>query len=112
MDSKNRSPDDRVPVPSHDPAASSFPPRGFAERDRDRAREATGAGDLRVTVCYSTGRTRTTVLRSLDDDQRRLIISVPWGQPATTTLAAIADQLTEAEQAEVAAAFGLRPQEP
>ncbi len=62
---------------------------------------------MRITVCRNTGRVNTTVLRSLDDDGRRLIISIPWQQPPAETLRAIADQLTSEEAAEVARAFGI-----
>ncbi len=63
---------------------------------------------MKITICRSTGRVQTTVMRSLDSDQRRLIVSIPWDQPPTVTLATIRDQLTPEEHAEVAAAFGLR----
>jgi hypothetical protein len=62
---------------------------------------------VKITVCRSTGRVRTTVLRTLDDDQRRLVVSIPWDQHPTVTLAAVRDQLTEEEAAELRAAFGL-----
>ena len=68
---------------------------------------------MRVTLCRSTYRTTTTVMRELDDDQQRIIISVPWRQSDRETFAAVADQLTEQEAAAVAEAFGLdRPPEP
>jgi hypothetical protein len=62
---------------------------------------------MRVIVCQSTGRVRTIIMRGLVDDERRLTISTPWQQPPAETLAAIADQLTTEEAAEVARAFGL-----
>jgi hypothetical protein len=62
---------------------------------------------MRIVVCYNTGRTSVEVMRSLEHDQRRLIISAPWQQPRAATLAAIADQLTDEEAAEVARAFGV-----
>ena len=62
---------------------------------------------MRVTVCYSTGRVETTILREWTDDRRRLIVSCPWHQPARETVAKIADQLTAEELREVRAAFGL-----
>lgn len=67
---------------------------------------------MKITVCRSTGRVATTVLRGLDGDERRLIVSTPWEQPPAETLALLADQLTTEEAAEVAAAFGISPQEP
>jgi hypothetical protein len=48
-------------------------------------------------------------MRTLDNDERRLIISTPWDQPDATTIAAIWNQLTPQEQREVALAFGLDP---
>jgi hypothetical protein len=62
---------------------------------------------VRVTVCYATDRTRVDVMRTLENDRRRLIISAPWGQRPAETLAAVADRLTTQEAAEVARAFGL-----
>ncbi len=111
MDSGNPSPDR---LPTHDPAASSMPwipipssadvPEVVLQRHDD-------GGRMRVTACYSTGRTQTGLLRGLDGDQRRIVISCPWGQDPARTVAAIWNQLTPAEQVEVAAAFGLGPQE-
>jgi hypothetical protein len=62
---------------------------------------------MRITVSRSTGATRTDIMRGLDDDERRLIITTPWDQPDATTIAAIWNQLTPVEQAEVSKAFGL-----
>jgi len=62
---------------------------------------------VRITVCRSTDRTRVTVMRFLDDDQRRLIVSVLWTQQPTDTYRAVRDQLTSEEAAELAAAFDL-----
>lgn len=62
---------------------------------------------MRISVAYSTGRTETSVTRALDGQRRRLIISCPWGQPPARTVAAVWNQLTAEEQAEVAQAFGL-----
>lgn len=62
---------------------------------------------MRITVTYSTGRTETSVLRELDGQRRRLIISCPWGQPPARTVAAIWGQLSDDEQRELAEAFGL-----
>ncbi len=62
---------------------------------------------MRVTVSRSTGATRTDIARSLDDDERRLIISTPWDQPDAKTIGLIWNQLTEEEQRVVAAAFNL-----
>jgi len=90
----------RIPIPS-----SADVPQVVRERHDDGAR-------VRVTACYSTGRTQTGLLRGLDGEQRRIVISCPWGQDPARTVAAIWDQLTPAEQTEVAAAFGLGPQRP
>jgi hypothetical protein len=62
---------------------------------------------VRITTCHSTGRTETGVMRMLDGERRTLIILSPWGQPPERTIAVIWDQLTEEEQRDVAAAFGL-----
>jgi hypothetical protein len=62
---------------------------------------------VKITTCHSTGRTETGILRSLDGERRTLVIMAPWGQPVAQTISAIWDQLTDAEQVEVAAAFGL-----
>src|SRR6266567_4764546 len=59
---------------------------------------------MRITVSRSTDRTTTHLMRSLDDDERRLIISTPWDQPDAKTIGLIWNQLTEEEQRVVAAA--------
>jgi hypothetical protein len=64
-------------------------------------------GIVRITTCYSTGRTETGVLRMLDGERRSLVIMCPWGQPPAQTVTKVWGQLTPAEQREVAAAFGL-----
>ncbi len=64
---------------------------------------------MRITVSRSTDRTTTHLMRSLDDDQRRLIIATPWDQPDAKTIGLVWSQLTEEEQREVALAFGLDP---
>ena len=62
---------------------------------------------MTVTTCYSTGRVETSVMRGLgDNDERRLIISCPWGQLPIQTYMAIRHQLTDEEIAEVRKAFG------
>ena len=103
--------DDRL---DHEPAASSMPhiplPDSADACEVVLQRHKDG-GRMRVTACYSTGRTQTGLLRGLDGDQRRIVISCPWGQDPARTVAAIWNQLTPAEQVEVAAAFGLGPQE-
>jgi hypothetical protein len=68
---------------------------------------------MRITVCRNTGRVQTVVMRALDDNERRLVVSVPWDQPAVVTLAKVRDQLTEQEEVELRAALGLDlPPEP
>jgi hypothetical protein len=62
---------------------------------------------VKVTVCRSTGRTRTDVMRGLDDDERRLVISTPWDQPPAKTIAAVWDRLSPEEQHAVADVFNL-----
>jgi hypothetical protein len=62
---------------------------------------------MRVTVCHNTGRVQTTVMRALDSDERRLIVSIPWDQPPTVTLATIRGQITQEEEVELRRAFGL-----
>jgi hypothetical protein len=62
---------------------------------------------MKVIVCYSAGHVETLVMRGLVDDERRLILAVPWSQPPSTTLAAVRDRLTDEEAAEVARLFGL-----
>jgi hypothetical protein len=64
---------------------------------------------MRITVSRSTGATRTDIMRGLDDDERRLIITTPWDQPDSKTLGLIWNQLVPEEQREVALAFGLDP---
>jgi hypothetical protein len=62
---------------------------------------------MKITTTYSTGRTETGVMRLLDGERRTLVIMCPWGQPLAQTVAAIWNLLTEEEQREVVAAFGL-----
>ncbi len=62
---------------------------------------------MRVTVCRSTGRVQTMVMRALDSDERRLIVSIPWDQPGLVTMAAVRDQLTEQEEIELRQTLGL-----
>jgi hypothetical protein len=62
---------------------------------------------MRITLCRNTGRVQTIVMRALDNDERRLVVSVPWDQPAVVTLAKVRDQLTEQEEVELRAALGL-----
>jgi hypothetical protein len=62
---------------------------------------------MRITTCHSTGRTETGVMRYLDGERRTLVILAPWQQPIERTIAAVWNLLTEAEQVEVIAAFGL-----
>jgi hypothetical protein len=62
---------------------------------------------MRVTICRSIDRVATTVMRELDGEQRRLIVSVPWRQQPTDTYMAVRDQLTHEEAAALAAAFDL-----
>ncbi len=65
-----------------------------------------GWSPMRITCCYSTGRVETTVTRGLDNDERRVVISAPWGQLPVETFVKIRDQLTDEERQEVAKAFG------
>jgi len=62
---------------------------------------------VRITTCHSTGRTETGVLRYLDGERRTLVVMAPWQQPIERTIAAVWNLLTEEEQREVVAAFGL-----
>jgi len=62
---------------------------------------------MRITVCRSTERVTATVMRSMDGDQRRLIVSVPWRQRPIDTYQAVRDQLTHEEAQALAAAFDL-----
>ncbi len=63
-------------------------------------------------MVYSTGRTETGVMRLLEGQRRTLVVLSPWGQPPLETLRRVAGQLTDEEAAEVAAAFGISPQQP
>jgi len=47
------------------------------------------------------------VMRALDSDERRLIVSIPWDQPGLVTMAAVRDQLTEQEEIELRQTLGL-----
>ncbi len=68
---------------------------------------------MRITVCRNTGRVQTTVMRALDSDERRLIVSIPWDQHPTVTLATIRGQLSEQEETELRQVLGLDvPPEP
>jgi hypothetical protein len=62
---------------------------------------------MKITVCRNTGRVQTIVMRALDSDERRLIVSIPWDQHPAVTLATIRDQLTEQEETELRTALGL-----
>lgn len=62
---------------------------------------------MRVTVCRSTDRTAAAVMRTMDGDQRRLIVQVPWTQRPSETNQAVRDQLTAEEAQALAAGFGL-----
>jgi hypothetical protein len=61
---------------------------------------------MRVTTCYSTSRTVTTVMRGLDGDERRVIICCPWGQLPIETYIAVRHLLTQEEIRAVREAFG------
>jgi hypothetical protein len=117
--------DDGKPIwPDHDPVASGsgaryrsivpapIPIPSSADVPEVVLQRHDDGGRMRVTACYSTGRTQTGLLRGLDGDERRIVISCPWGQDPARTVAAIWDQLTPAEQVEVAEAFGLGQQQP
>jgi hypothetical protein len=62
---------------------------------------------MRVTVCRSTWRTTATVARTLDGEQRHLIISTPWRQQPSETYTSVRDQLTSEEAVALARAFDL-----
>jgi len=62
---------------------------------------------MRVTVCRSTWRTTATVARTLDGEQRHLIISTPWRQQPSETCTSVRDQLTSEEAVALARAFDL-----
>jgi hypothetical protein len=62
---------------------------------------------MRITLCRNTGRVQTIVMRALDNDERRLVVSVPWDQDPTITMAKVRDQLTEEEEVELRTALGL-----
>jgi hypothetical protein len=62
---------------------------------------------MRVTLCRSTWRTTATVPRTLDGQQRHLVVSVPWTQRPIETWQEIRDLLTPEEQEALAAAFDL-----
>jgi hypothetical protein len=62
---------------------------------------------VRITVCRSVDRLTTTVMRTMDGDQRRLIVQTPWRQPPSETYQAVRDQLTAEEAQALAAAFDL-----
>jgi hypothetical protein len=62
---------------------------------------------MRVTLCRSTWRTTATVSRTLDGQQRHLVVSVPWTQRPIETWQEIRDLLTPEEQEALAAAFDL-----
>jgi hypothetical protein len=62
---------------------------------------------MRVTVCRSTGRTTATVSRTLNGDQRHLVVSVPWTQRPIQTWQEVRDLLTPEEAQALAAAFDL-----
>jgi hypothetical protein len=65
---------------------------------------------MRITHSRSTGAARTTIMRTLgDDNERHLVIRTPWQQPDAKTIAAVWNDLTDEEQREVAAAFGIDP---
>jgi hypothetical protein len=62
---------------------------------------------MRVTVCRNTGRVQTIIMRALENEERRLIVSCPWDQDAVVTLSLVRDQLTEQEEVELRQALGL-----
>jgi len=67
---------------------------------------------VRITVCRNTGRVQTTVMRALDSEERRLIVSIPWDQHPAVTLAKVRGELTEQEETELRQVLGLdRPPE-
>lgn len=62
-------------------------------------------------MCRSTDRTAATVLRELDGEERRLIVSVPWAQRPIETYQAVRPLLSREEAEALAAAFDLDPPE-
>jgi len=64
-----------------------------------------------ITMVYAPTRDEVSIMRVLDGERRRLCILCRFGQRPAEVYAAIADQLTTEERDEVAAAFGLSPQQ-
>jgi hypothetical protein len=62
---------------------------------------------MRVTVCRSTWRQTATVSRTLDGEQRHLVVSVPWTQQPIETYTQVRSMLTDDEAAALADAFDL-----
>ncbi len=62
---------------------------------------------MTIVTVYAPLRDEVTVMRVLDGERRRLAILCRFGQSLAEVYAAVADQLTDDEQVEVAAAFGL-----
>jgi len=62
-------------------------------------------------MVYAPTRDEVSIMRVLDGERRRLCILCRFGQRPAEVYAAVADQLTEEERDEVAAAFGLSPQQ-
>jgi hypothetical protein len=60
-----------------------------------------------ITMVYAPMRDECSILRVLDGERRRLAILCQFGQGPAEVYAAVADQLTTDEQAEVRLALGL-----
>jgi hypothetical protein len=80
--------------------------RGHPELRQGLSKYARSEGRMRITTCYSTGRTETTVIRGLDGDERRIILCCPWGELPIHTYVKIRHQLTQEEIRAVREAFG------
>jgi len=61
---------------------------------------------MRIQTCYSTDRTESGIMRTLDGDRRTLILLCTWGELPIHTYLAVRDQLTDEEITEVRKAFG------
>lgn len=67
---------------------------------------------MTITMIYAPRRDEASVMRMLDGQRRRLCILCRFGQRPAEVYAAVRDELTEQERAEVMAALGLGLQEP
>jgi len=65
-----------------------------------------------ITMVYAPMRDEVSIMRVLDGQRRRLCILCRFGQQPAEVYAAVRDELTEAERAEVVVALGLDQQAP